>query len=337
MAEEKTIWGIHMARLHGTKPIDQGFVCIGWAQVGNLESLKNNRDAFKKAVATAYPDKKAGAIPVHAGTLFRFAREIKKGDLIIYPSKHDRVVNLGVIQSDYQYRPDIDPLYPNRRDVKWLKHIPRADFSQNALHEIGSAVTLVQVRNNADEFLSALEDRPLASAEIDDEEIIEATSAATEEATADFIVKRLKSNLDPYQFEAFVAHLLERMGYHARVTQKSSDGGVDVIAHKDELGFEPPLIKVQCKQVLSSIGQPEVSQLYGHVEPREHGLFITLGTYTAQARQFERGKHNLRLIDGEELLELIFNHYDRFDPRYQMLLPLKRVFIPGVVSDQGDT
>jgi len=122
------------------------------------------------------------------------------------------------------------------------------------------------------------------------------------------------------------------MGYHARVTPPSGDGGVDIIAHKDELGFEPPIIKVQCKQVLSNIGQPEIAQLYGHVESREHGLFVSLGNYTPQARQFERGKHNLRLITGPELVELIFNHYEQFEPRYQSLLPMKRVYIPGIVS-----
>lgn len=108
---------------------------------------------------------------------------------------------------------------------------------------------------------------------------------------------------------------------------------MDIIAHRDELGFEPPVIKVQCKQILGNIGQPEISQLYGHVEAREHGLFVTLGNYTAPARQFEQSKHNLRLINGEELSKLIYSHYDQFDPRYQMLLPLKKVFIPGVLGE----
>ncbi|MBI3760167.1 MAG: restriction endonuclease [Deltaproteobacteria bacterium] len=336
MAEEEIIWGIHMGWRHGRKPLDNGFVSIGWSSVGDLGALANNRDAFKQAVTAAYPNKKPGAIPVDAGTLFRFAKEMKRGDLVIYPSKPDRMINFGTVQSDYKYRPDADAEAPNVREIKWLKHFPRASFSQNALHEIGSAVTLFQVKNNAEEFLSAFRGNLLPTSEVD-EETIEAVAAATEEATADFIIKRLKSALDPYQFEAFVAHLLERMGYHARVTQKSGDGGVDIIAHKDELGFEPPIIKVQCKQILSTIGQPDVAQLYGHVEQREHGLFVTLGNYSPQARQFERSKHNLRLIDGEALTELIFNHYDRFDPRYQMLLPLKKAFIPGVVADQGAT
>jgi len=45
-----------------------------------------------------------------------------------------------------------------------------------------------------------------------------------------------------------------------RVTKASGDAGVDVIAHRDELGFEPPLIKVQCKQTLGTNGRPDVQK-----------------------------------------------------------------------------
>ena len=333
MADEKTIWGVHMPRSLGANPIDQGYIAVGWASLGDLSKLSQSRDAFKTAVNAKYPEFKVGAVPVHAGTLFKFVHEIKVGDFIIYPSKPDRMVNLGRVIGDYSFDPSGDARYPNRRKVDWMHSIPRAEFSQNALHEIGSAVTLFQVKNNADEFLFAFEGKPFET-DIVDDETAEATSAATEDVTEDFVIKRLKSKLDPYQFEAFIAHLLERMGYHARVTPRSGDGGVDVIAHKDELGFEPPIIKIQCKQTLNTVGQPEVAQLYGHVETsREHGLFITLGEYSAQARQFERSKHNLRLLSGEDLVALIFDHYDQFEPRYQMLLPLRKTFVPGTVIE----
>jgi predicted Mrr-cat superfamily restriction endonuclease len=70
------------------------------------------------------------------------------------------------------------------------------------------------------------------------------------------------------------------MGYHARVTQASADGGIDVIAHRDGLGFEPPIIKVQCKQTLSTNGRPDVQKLYGAIEKEEKGLFVTLGSFS---------------------------------------------------------
>jgi len=335
MNDTKTIWGIHMERHHELAPLQKSYIAIGWPAIGDLSDIPADRDAFKSAVANSYSGTKPGAIPVVAGVLFRFANEMKRGDFIIYPSKADRSVNIGTIASDYIFDVSADPDYPNRRLVKWLKSFPRAVFSQSALHEIGSAITLFQVRNNSEEFLSALEGKPLQSTEID-EQTFSAASEATEENAKDFVIKTLKSKLDPYQFEHFIGHLLEKLGYYARVTQKSGDEGVDIIAHKDILGFEPPIIKVQCKQILSNVGRPEVAQLYGNVQSGEFGLFVSLGDYTSQARQFERSKHNLRLINGDELVDLIFEHYDHFEPRYQTILPLKQTYIPGTITREGD-
>jgi len=36
------------------------------------------------------------------------------------------------------------------------------------------------------------------------------------------------------------------------------------------------------------------------------------------------------LLDGKELVELIFAHYDKFAPRYRALIPLKRTYSPGL-------
>jgi restriction system protein len=101
----------------------------------------------------------------------------------------------------------------------------------------------------------------------------------------------------------------------------------------DELGFEPPIIKVQVKSTESSVGGPIVAALYGNVAASEFGLLVTLGNYTSQARLFERGKSNLRLIDGEELVNLVLTHYEQLDPRYKGLLPLKKVYVPEPIQE----
>src|SRR5690349_10440636 len=88
---------------------------------------------------------------------------MKVGDLVVYPSKLDRIVHIGTIASNYIYEPNA--LGPNRRKVSWTRHVPRADFSQTALFEIGSAITLFQIKNNAKEFISAYEGKPLDAIE----------------------------------------------------------------------------------------------------------------------------------------------------------------------------
>ena len=93
---------------------------------------------------------------------------------------------------------------------------------------------------------------------------------------------RLNTKLVPYRFEMFTAGLLQAMGYRAEMTPASSDGGIDVTAYRDPLGLEPPIIKVQCKRTVDTIGGPDVQKLMGTLAPGsiEVGLFITLGTFT---------------------------------------------------------
>ncbi|MGD1016277.1 MAG: restriction endonuclease [Roseiarcus sp.] len=329
--KESTIWGIHMEWDDATVPQDKKDIAIGWHDLGDLNALPASRDAFKAAFATTYVAEKAGAVPVKAGVLFRFAKEMTVGDVIVYPSKADRLVNIGLVEGNYTYSPTPDPQYPHRRRVGWKVHAPRAQFSQPALYEIGSAITLFQIANNAEEFLAALHGKPFKAADVDAVSAVEIAVQA-EEGVEDFVIKQLKNGMSAELFEKFIAELLRCMGYFARVTRFAGDGGVDIIAHKDELGFEPPIIKVQCKQTLSTIGGPAVQQLLGAIQPGEHALFITLGDYTSDAVRIERGKSNLRLIGGADLVKLVLNNYERFEPRFKTLLPLKRSYTPNTIS-----
>jgi restriction system protein len=334
-ANQHRLWGIHAGRTGDadTLFLNRNRIAVGWAKVGDLGRLPAEREAFKKAVAQAYPDKKPGAIPNNAGQLYRFVCEMKPGDLVVYSSKRDRQIHLGRIEGPYQYDPSTEPGYPHQRAVEWLRSFPRTRFSQGALYEIGSAMSLFQVKDYADEYLSALEGQPIAQPPREDETIA-LVAEDIEETTRDFVLKQLATELKGHPLAEFVAHLLEAMGYHTRLSREGPDGGIDVIAHKDELGFEPPIIKVQVKSGEGSVGDPTVSALYGKVSTNEFGLLVTLGTFTAQAKSFARSKTNLRLIDGEELVALILQHYEHFESRYKGLIPLKRVYVPQPIEEE---
>ena len=90
---------------------------------------------------------------------------MRQGDLVVYPSKQDRDINIGQITGEYSHTKK-SGVYQNRRRVKWLKKaVPRPQFSQGALSELGSNLCLFQIKNHADEFLAILEgNRPKANA-----------------------------------------------------------------------------------------------------------------------------------------------------------------------------
>jgi restriction system protein len=319
-----------MPREVGDEPINEEYVGIGWSAMGDLTKIGRSREAFKAAYRETYPHDLETSVPVSAGVPYRFLCEMKEGDGIIYPSKANRLVNLGIITGDVSRAGDARvEQTSNRRSVRWIAHVPREEFSPNALHEIGSALTLFQVANNADEFLAVFAGRPLQQPTVDIS-TAEAVSEQVEESTDDFILQRLKAAISAEQFEHFVAQLLQAMGYHARVTKRTGDGGIDVIAHRDELGFEPPIVKVQCKQIFSTVGRPDIQRLDGAIQHGEFGLFVTLGSYSPDARVYEQMKPNIRLIDGAELAALVQQNYERLAPAARSIVPLRRIFVPGV-------
>jgi len=101
----------------------------------------------------------------------------------------------------------------------------------------------------------------------------------------------------------------------------NGDGGV--IAYRDPLGLEPPIPKVQRKRTLNTIGGPDVQKLMGTLAPgsTEVGLFITLGTFTSDAISLARSRHDLRLVNGRQLVDMIFDHYEQLDLEWRRLLP----------------
>jgi len=328
------IWGVHNDH-PSLDLVSNNFVSVGWDEIGDLNAIGPNKQLLKQRLTATYPTAKPGAIPVWAGILLRFGFEMQHGDLVIYPYRPDSTLNFGRIVGDYQWEPGA-PLHRNRRKVEWLKtDVPRAQFSQSALYEVGSAVTLFKVKRHADEFEAFVNgqppptpvEHPLADETANAEDAPNADRI--EEYSHDFVIETLLRQIEGVRFEHFVAHLLEAMGYRTQVTQASGDGGVDVIAHRDPLGLEPPIIKVQCKRTVGGIGAPDVQKLIGTLAPGsdELGLFVTLGAYSKDAQQLGRTRQDLRLVNGTELVELIFEHYEQFSPEWKRLLPMRRVYV----------
>jgi len=334
---DRILWGMHAGSDGEVDTLftRDNYIAVGWSGVGDLSKLPADRAVIKAKLRETQPGAKDGAINNWAGQLYRFVHEMKIGDYVAYPSKRDRMIHLGLIEGEYVFDPVKAPDFFNIRRVRWLAKHPRTYFSQGALYEIGSALSLFQIKNYADEYFAAIEGKA-APTPVAKDQTIAAVAADIDDTTFDFVIKRLAQETKGHPFAHFVGHLLGTMGYKTRVSPPGSDGGVDIVAHKDELGFEPPIIKVQCKSSEGTVGDPEVSSLYGKVDKSEFGLFVTLGSFSPKAAAFAKSKHNLRLIDGEELVALVFEHYEQFDSRYKGLLPLRRVYVPQAIDEAGE-
>jgi restriction system protein len=334
---ENVIWGIHVAAEEGDRlHRDKSTIAIGWDNVGNLRDLQPDRESFKAAVQKVFPAKPKGYVINAASQLFRFANEMKQGDWIVYRSTYfDGLVYVGKIASDYIYAPGISASFPQQRKVTWLGSFSPTKVSQGALYELGSALTLFRLHNYGEEYIQALEGKNTPP-DVSDDETVAFVADDIEQQTAVFVLKELSRHLKGHTLQAFVADLLRTMGYRTVESKQGPDEGVDIIAHRDELKLEPPIIKIQVKSGDGTVGRPEVQALFGTLGHGEFGLFITLANYAKQAIDFGKTKTGLRLIDGEGLVKLILDHYDDLQPRYKALIPLKRVFIPQAKADFGE-
>lgn len=322
-SEEVRFWGIHTQ--DDALFLRDGVIAIGLREMGDLRNVGGDRGAFKERYAEAYPNAKRKNVDASAGILFRFAREAQVGDYVVFPSKSDRKINIGVIESDYTYEPSA-PEYVHRRKVRWLKHLPRPSFSQGALCVIGSAKSFFAVKNYADEYLAAL-DRDLKREVTDgsEDESVGATAEDVLESTRAFVLKELSRKLKGYDLEQFVADLLGAMGYRTRVSPHGGDSGIDIVAYKDEL---PPRILVQVKSGDGAIPKATIQSLKGAMCEGDYGLFVTLSDYTKKAQRYLDSTPIIRGINGTELADLILKYYKDLSDRYARMIPLKMVYIP---------
>ena len=329
--EEKRVWGIHTK--DDSLFLQKDVIAIGWKEIGDLSKIKTERDAFKEKYAQVYPDAKKGSIANGAGMLYRFVCEVQVGDYVVFPSKIDRKIYIGIVEGNYEYNPDAVE-YVQQHRVKWLKHLPRTAFSQGALYEVGSAMSFFSIKNYPDEYLTALDKnfkKDGVSDNSEEDESVGATADEIVESTKDFILKELSKNLKGYDLEQFVADLLNAMGYRTSISAHGGDSGIDITAYKDEL---PPRILVQVKSQDGDIKESTIQSLKGAMREGDYGLFVTLSNYTKNAQKYLDSTPIIRGINGTELVDLILKYYEELSEKYRKMIPLKKVFIPVAKDDK---
>ncbi len=338
-----TLWALHHS---GGRPlVDDSVLAIGWVDAGDLTDLPNDREAFKDYLRPRYPDKSDAQLANTAGQLLRFRHVMQPGELVVYPQKSDHTINIGKIASDYAYEPQICERYPHRRQVEWIRTgIARDQFSQGCLYELGAAMSVFTVKTHRDEILAAagMPKGMIGAGSPDVVESDEAVASDSEptaeritELTRDYILKTFNTDLKGHPFAQFCGWILEALGYTAQVSEPGADQGVDIVATEDALGVKRPLLKVQCKSGTGAIGSSDVQALNGTLAENELGLFIAVGGFTTPARNAAASMPRMRVLESDELVELILDHYADLADEAKEALRLRRVWVPdGPSSDE---
>lgn len=145
----------------------------------------------------------------------------------------------------------------------------------------------------------------------------------------EFIKDRI-TRLDWEAMQELVAGLLRAMGYKTRVSPSGSDRGKDIVASPDGFGFESPRIVVEVKhRAGSAMGSQEVRSFLGGRHKDDKGLYVSSGGFTKEERyEADRANIPLTLMDLDDLVKAILDHYETLDVDSQRLVPLRKVYWP---------
>lgn len=119
----------------------------------------------------------------------------------------------------------------------------------------------------------------------------------------------------PTEFEKYVAGVYKRLGYRARVTRASGDGGIDVHLWRDGVHYA---VEVKLYARGRRVGREYIQKLWAaQLDAKaDAAIFVTTCGYTAQAIEFAE-RHDIILVDGDSLKRMIgaAEHRRRFGRR----------------------
>lgn len=290
-----------------------------------------DRNRIKEIYRSYNPDAVEGRVNVVAGVLYCVAHIIKRGHWIFSPKKHQRSVLYGKATSEYEYLPDIiSPEHAHAIHVEWAGEFLRDAASVSLRKSMGGSVAVYNIDKHRNELLRLMGQRVGNTLDVAQEEepegipFFEETKSKSAELISDLI-----AGIDPFAFQELVAGLLEAMGYRTRVSERGPDQGVDIIAHPDPLGFETPRIKVQVKHRQSTAGGPDIRNLIGTLGEGEKGLFVSTGGFTTEARNEARRTSRITILDADEFVKQLIEHYEKLDPDYRSIIPLRKLWVPA--------
>ncbi len=305
----------------------QQIVSIGWPDLENPKQVATKEQLLLQA-DSVYLEEKPQTRSSWVSQVWRFSREIEIGDRIISYSKEKREYIIGSVTEAHFYDDSNDNPYPNTLKVRWEANtIARDTLSQAAKNSLGSVLTVFRV----DQWGSEIEKLLHSPASINDRDNIEDNDETVIigdlKSKARLMIEDRVDKLDPWRMQDLVGGLLQSMKYNVKISPKGPDGGVDILAYKDAFGFEQPIIKVQVKHRKSTAGSPEVQQLLGANPLKANCIFVSTGGFTSQAITVAK-QNAVKLIDLEELVQLIIEWYELMPNDTRALLPLQKMYVP---------
>lgn len=112
--------------------------------------------------------------------------------------------------------------------------------------------------------------------------------------------------------------------------------GADILAGAGPLGFGSPRLVVEVKSEQAPIDRPTVDKLLGSVSKfgANEGLFVSWSGFKNNVQKELAGSYfRVRLWSQTELLDALYEVYEKLDDDLRAELPLKRIWTVALAVD----
>lgn len=342
------VWLVRAGK-HGefeSKFIQEKRVYATWDFLAEDLAKFQSRTELIDLMSRIYPQEKTKTLLNWASQVWPFAHEIQEGDLVILPLKTQPGIQVGEVTGPYRFDKKAPDPYFHWRSVKWVgEAIPRSHFGQDLLYSFGAFMTICRIkRNNAEARLRAMLAsgwKPESIKSVTHPFPADAEEAAVdtdlEESARDQIARLIQVRFKGHGLTRLVEAILQAQGYTTYRSPEGADGGVDILAGAGPLGFGRPRLCVEVKSEATTIDRPSVDKLLGAISKfgADEGLFVAWSGFKNNVRkEMAASFFRVRLWTQKELLEALFDNYDRLGDDLKAELPLKRIWTVATQEEE---
>jgi len=315
---------------HAQELLSMGLVGIGWGAASEQMKSAQTPKEFYAIIRKYYPEYPDQKVINTGSQLHKFFRMMKEGDVVATYDSAQREYHVGTVKGPVFIEPNAPEGLVNVRKVIWEGTIERDGLSAAAKNSLGSTLSIFQPSEEAEaEIRAALKGSDSPQQAATPLEIVEDPFAKAVENSRELIKDKLiKLSWDDMQ--SLVAGVLRAMGYKTKISAEGGDRGKDIVASRDGLGLEPPRIYVEVKHRKAQMGAPEIRKFIGGRNAQnDRCVYVSTGGFTTEAKyEAERSSVPLTLVDSDDLVELLIEHYEFTDSETRTLVPLRKAYWP---------
>lgn len=127
--------------------LEDGRIYCTWDNLDLSISSFSKKQDLQQYFIDHFQDVKTKTAMNWASQVYPFGHEMKKGEIVVLPSKIKAVIHFGKITGDYVFDETATPPFCHYHTVDWYAvDIPRSAFDQDILYSFGAFMTICRIK-----------------------------------------------------------------------------------------------------------------------------------------------------------------------------------------------